>query len=199
MSEEETAHPADYSPSQRRAWAEALDLAHLQVEVLTQLHDADRRADDAEVRRCVAALDHVMAQVAAAEQARSNAGEGEAALAADGAALDELACASCGALAQPVYDTPRLLGYRCPRCEWTADDPAAQAAQRLDAARKAAAVQVRETATAIRSALANLRQRRRKQHEQGLQDLEAALASLDAIAKRVGRAEEQLRAAQRTG
>jgi hypothetical protein len=194
---EETAHPAEYSPSMRRAWAEALELSHLQVEVLTQLHDADRRADDAEVRRCVAALDHVMAQVAAAEQVRKNLGGDDAALDEDGAALDELACAACGALAQPVYDAPRLLGYRCARCDWTADDPSAQAAQRLDAARTAAAGEVRHAAAAIGSALANLRQRRKKQHEQGLHDLEAVLASLDAVVKRVGRAEEQLRAAQR--
>lgn len=188
MPEEETAYPTEYSPSARRAWADALELANLQVEVLTQLHDADRRADDAEVRRCVAALDHVMAQVAAAERVRKDLGEDEA-------ALDEMACVGCGARAQPVYDAPRLLGFRCPRCEWAADDPVAQAAQRLDAAKDAAAGQVPQVAAAIGAALVNLRQRRKKQ--QSLHDLEALTASLDAAARRVRRAEEQLRTAQR--
>lgn len=190
MSEEEAAYPTEYGPSARRAWADALELANLQVAVLTQLHDADRRGDDAEVRRCVAALDHVMAQVAAAERARKNLSEDEA-------ALEELACVGCGALAQPIYDAPRLLGFRCPRCEWTADDPVGQAAQRLDAAKDAAAGQVRHAAPAIGAALVNLRQRRKKRHEHSLHDLEAVMASLDATAKRVRRAEEQLRAAQR--
>lgn len=191
MSVEESAYPADYSPSLRRAWAEALDLANLQVEVLTQLHDADRRGDDAEVRQHVAALDHVMEQIAAADRVRRNLRE-------DVATADEPACAVCGALAEPVYDPPRLLGYRCPRCEWTADDPVSQAAGRLDTARDAAIDAIRQASGAVGAALGNVRQRRKKQqHEQGLRDLEAVRATLDAAAKRVARAEEQLRAAER--
>ena len=210
MSAEQSAHPASYSPSLRRAWSDSLELANLQVEVLTQLHEADRRADDVEVQRCVAALDHVMAQVAAAERARKNAGaeasgasDDASDAASDGASdnaamLDEPTCVECGTLAQPVYDPPRLLGYRCPRCEWTADDPVSQAAGRLDAAKDAAIDQIRRAPEAIGAAVGNLRQRRKKQqHEQGVRELEAALASLDTVLKRVLRAEEQLRAAQR--
>lgn len=200
MAAEETAHPAGFSPSARRAWAGALELANLQVEVLTQLHDADQRGDDVEVQRCVAALDHVMGQVAAAERVRGklgadgppDAGEGWE----DSAALDEPACVECGALTQPVFDPPRLLGYRCPHCHWTADDPAAQAAGKLDAARDAAISAIRPAPAAIEKALAGVRQRRKKQHEQGLRDLEAVAASLDTAVKRVARAEEQLRAAR---
>jgi hypothetical protein len=203
MSAEQSAHLAGYSPSLRRAWSDALELANLQVEVLTQLHEADRQADDVEVQRCVAALDHVMAQVAAAERARTNVGEDASGDASDDASddaatLDEPTCVACGTLAQPVYDPPRLLGYRCPRCEWTADDPVSQAAGRLDAAKDAAIDEIRQAPGAIGAGLDNVRQRRKKQqHEEGLRELEAVLASLDTVLKRVLRAEEQLRAAQR--
>jgi hypothetical protein len=191
MSADESAHPTEYSPSLRRAWADALELANLQAEVLTQLHDADRRGDDAEVQGHVAALDHVMEQVAAAERVRGN-------LSADLAALDEPTCVSCGALAQPVYAAPRLLGHRCPRCDWTADDPVSLAAGRLDAAKDAATDVIRQASEAIGAALGNVRERRKKQqHEQGLRELEAALANLDTATRRVRRAEDQLRAAQR--
>ena len=204
MAAEESAQPAGagYSPSVRRAWADALELANLQVEVLTELQEADRRGDDVEVQRCVAALDHVMGQAEAAERVRRKLGveapgdDGEDL--DDAAPLDEPTCVECGALAQPLYDPPRLLGYRCPRCDWTADDPAAQAARRLDAARDGAVAAIRQAAGAVEAALAGVRQRRKKQqHEQGLRDLEAVVAILDPAAKRVARAEQQLRAARR--
>lgn len=200
MAAEETAHPAGYSSSVRRAWADALELANLQVEVLTQLHDADQRGDDVEVQRCVAALDHVMDQVAEAERVRGKLGGDAPPDASEGfqesATLDEPSCAECGALTQPVFDPPRLLGYRCPHCHWTADDPAAQAAGKLDAARDAAISAIRPAPGTIGKALAGVRQRRKKQHEQGLRDLEAVAASLDTAVKRVARAEDQLRAAR---
>ena len=232
MSPEQSARAARYSPSLRRSWADALELANLQVEVLTQLHEADGRADDVGIQRCVAALDHVMAQVADAERVRrrlsgdparpasdadgaSDADSEDAATmdaatvdagpedagpedADDAATVDEPTCIACGTLTQPVYDAPRLLGYRCPRCDWTADDPMSQAAQRLDAAKDAAVEAARKASDAIAAALVNVRERRKKQqHERGLRDLEAAVANLDTVAKRVTRAEQQLRAARR--
>lgn len=213
MSPEQSAHAAPYSPSLRRSWAHALELANLQVEVLTQLHEADGRADDVGIQRCVAALDHVMTQVADAERLRrklsedpprpaSDADSEQAATVdaatVDAATVDEPACVACGALTQPVYEAPRLLGYRCPRCDWSADDPMSQAAQRLDAAKDAAVEAIRKAPDAIGAALVNVRERRKKQqHERGLRDLEAAVANLDTVANRVTRAEQQLRASQR--
>ena len=79
----------------RRALADALQLSHLLAEVLVRLEQADRTGDDDTVLRCHAELDHVMAQIAAAERVRT--GEQAASL-----EDNDLFCAVCGAAAEPI-------------------------------------------------------------------------------------------------
>lgn len=58
--------------------------------------------------------------------------------------------------AEPVYETPRLLGYRCAQCGWTGDDPAAQARQKQAEAPDAAGVAVGQAVKRVADALATL-------------------------------------------
>lgn len=72
---------------------------------------------------------------------------------------------------EAVYQTPRLLGYRCTRCGWTGDDPAAQEERRRAKARDAAAAAVERAIDGIENALAILDHRGRKAREEGLSAL----------------------------
>ena len=105
----------------QRALADELQLARLQADVLVRLDEADQAGDNEAVLVCHAELDHVMTRMAEAEHVRAGAG---AALTDE----NDLICAGCGAAAEPQYETPRLLGYRCSRCDWVGDDPTAEAA-----------------------------------------------------------------------
>lgn len=57
----------------RRALADALQLARLQIHVLVRLEDADKAGDDEAVLNCHVELDHIMARIAEAEQVRIGA------------------------------------------------------------------------------------------------------------------------------
>ena len=158
-----------------RALADELQLARLQTEVLVRLDEADRAGDDEAVLRCHAELDHVVARISEAEQVRSGA---QNAL----SETSELICVGCGAAAGPVYQTPRLLGYRCTHCGWTGDDPSAQAEQRRAEARDAAAAVVDRAIEGIADALAILGHRGRKARDECagvLRDLHEDLATVD--------------------
>lgn len=168
----------------RRALADARELAQLQVEVLARLDEADHAGDDAAVQRCHAELDHVMAMMAEIEQVRTGA------RVASPEAID-MACAGCGAAAEPVYETPRLLRYTCTTCGWTGHDPAAQAARKHAEAKDAAAAAVGRAVPAIEEALAMLDRRgkldrnAKKARDQGISALRAVHESLAAAGKRL--------------
>jgi hypothetical protein len=141
----------------RQALADALALARLQTVV-----------------RCHAELDHVMARMAETEEVRV----GRRAV----AAVNDLACAGCGAAAAPVYELPRLLGYRCTHCGWKGDDPAALDEQKRAEALGQARVAVERAVERVGDALAVLGQRGKKAKEEGvtkLRELQADLAALD--------------------
>jgi hypothetical protein len=158
-----------------RALADELQLARLQAEVLVRLDEADQAGDDEAVLRCHAELDHVMARITEAERVRSgvqNALPG----------VNDLICVGCGSAAGPVYQTPRLLGYRCTDCGWTGDDPAAQAERRRAEARDAAAAMVERAVQGIADALVILDHRGRKARDECagvLRDLREDLATVD--------------------
>ncbi|HTZ87837.1 MAG TPA: hypothetical protein VMB05_14315, partial [Solirubrobacteraceae bacterium] len=122
-----------------------------------------------------AELDHVMARITEAERVRSgvqNALPG----------VNDLICVGCGSAAGPVYQTPRLLGYRCADCGWTGDDPTAQAERRRAEARDAAAAVVERAAQGIADALVILDHRGRKARDECagvLRDLREDLATVD--------------------
>lgn len=162
----------------RRALADALQLAQLQAEVLSRLDQADQAGDDETVLRCHAELDHIMARMAEAERVRTGAravAPGE----------NDLVCVGCGAAAEPVYDTPRLLGYRCAHCGWSGDDPAAQAERRRAAANDAARAAVDRAVKILGDALVTLEQRRKKAREEGTAALRALHGDLTAVSTRL--------------
>lgn len=178
----------DPGPEQERhqaaqwALANATQLAHSQLEVLARLDKADQAGDDESVLRCHAELDHVMALVAEADRVRvgvRTAPTGES----------DLICAGCGSAAEPVYETPHLLGYRCTRCDWAGDDPAARA-QRLRAeAQEASAELVGQAARAIANALVILEHRGKKAREEGTAVLRVLREDLAAADSRFRRAQ----------
>lgn len=159
----------------RQALADALALARLQAEVLVRLQQADEAGDDQSVLLCHAELDHVMAKMAETEQVRVGSRP----------ALDagnDLECAGCGAAAAPVYEKPRLLGYRCAYCGWEGDDPAAQDEQKRAEALDQARSVVEQAVERAGDVLVVLRQRGKKAREEGvtlLRGLQADLAVLD--------------------
>lgn len=166
----------------RRAVADALQLARLQAEVLTRLDQADQAGDDEAVLRCHAELDHIMARMAEAERVRTGAQ-------AVPPGQNDLACAGCGAAAEPVYDTPRLLGYRCAHCGWSGDDPAAQAERRRAAANDAARAAVDRAVKVLGDALVTLEQRRKKAREEGIAALRALHGDLTGVGTRLRKTE----------
>jgi hypothetical protein len=165
-----------------RALADELQLARLQAEVLVRLDEADQAGDDEAVLRCHAELDHVMARIAEAEQVRSGAR-------AAAAGTNDLTCVGCGAAAGPVYQTPRLLGYRCTHCGWAGDDPAAQAERRRAEARDAAAAVVERAAAGIADALVILDHRGRKARDECAGMLRGLREDLATVDGRLHRAE----------
>jgi hypothetical protein len=173
--------PQQDNSAVRRALADAAALARLQVDVLVRLNEADRAGDDETVLRCHAELDHVMARMAEAELVRTGA---QAAV-----PEDDLMCAGCGTAARPVYETPRLLGYRCTGCGWTGDDPAAQAQRRRTQAREAAAAAVERAVQEIGDALLILNHRSKKTRAEGIRKLRLLHKDLAAVEGRLHRTE----------
>jgi hypothetical protein len=165
----------------RRALADALQLARLQAEVLVRLGEADRAGDDEAVLRCHAELDHVMARMAEAERVRTGARTASP-------EENDLICAGCGAAAEPVYETPQLLAYRCPGCGWTGDAPAAQAQRRRAEARDAATAAVERAVEALGDVLAILDHRGKKAREEGISALRVLHDDLAAVDSRLHKA-----------
>jgi hypothetical protein len=164
----------------RQALAEELQLARLQADVLVRLDQADRAGDDEAVLRCHAELDHVMTGIAETERVRS----GSQPARPDG---NDLICAGCGGAAEPVYQTPRLLGYKCAHCGWTGDDPAAEAERRRAQAMDAAAAAVEQAVQGIADALVVLGHHGRKARDECtalLRDLHEGLATVDGRLRR---------------
>ena len=164
----------------QRALADELQLARLQADVLVRLDEADQAGDNEAVLVCHAELDHVMTRMAEAEQVRAGAGA---------APPDEndLICAGCGAAAEPQYETPRLLGYRCSRCDWVGDDPTAEADRRRAEAKDAACTAVERALESIGDALAILDHRGKKARDEGIGTLRALRDDLAAVDGRLRR------------
>ena len=164
----------------QRALADELQLARLQADVLVRLDEADQAGDDEAVLVCHAELDHVMTRMAEAERVRAGAGA---------APPDEndLICAGCGAAAEPQYETPRLLGYRCSGCDWVGDDPAAQADRRRAEAKDAACTAIERAIESIGDALAILRHRGKNARDEGIGTLRALHDDLAAVDGRLRR------------
>lgn len=173
---DDTAGSAETHRRTVRAVADALELAALQTALLHELQDADERGDEDAVQNCHARLDHVMALLAEAEEARRGTRRAEA-------ALDTVTCAGCGGIAEPTFSTPVLQGYACRSCGWTAHDPAAQAAQKVDSAASAAADAVLQHTDEIAAALADLEHR--KLRARGLATLRSVHRELTEVRKRI--------------
>ena len=164
----------------QRALADELQLARLQADVLVRLDEADQAGDNEAVLVCHAELDHVMTRMAEAEHVRADAGA---------APPDEndLICAGCGAAAEPQYETPRLLGYRCSRCDWVVDDPTAEADRRRAEAKDAACTAVERAVESIGEVLAILDHRGKKARDEGMGTLRALRDDLAAVDGRLRR------------
>jgi hypothetical protein len=159
----------------QQALADVRALARLQADVLARLEEADRVGDDETVLRCHAELDHVMARMSEADQVRTGV------LAASGLGND-LACAGCGAAAEPMYEKPRLLGYQCAHCGWQGDDPAAQVERKRAEALAGAASAVERAVPLAEGALASFGQRGKRARAEGvaaLRELQECLAAAD--------------------
>jgi hypothetical protein len=163
-----------------RALAEARNLARLQIELLTRLDQADQAGDDEAVLRCHTELDHVMTLIAETEQVRTGA---RASLASTG----DLTCAGCGEAAEPVYERPRLLGYRCASCGWSGDDPDARAARKHAEALASAAAAVAPAIEVLGDAITTLGQRGKRARTDGLAALRDLQQSLTAADQRLRR------------
>jgi hypothetical protein len=174
---------ADRQRTVRRALAEALQLTRLQVGVLVRLDEADQAGDDAAVLRYHAELDDLMTRLTVLDRVRTGM---------SGHIPDEtdLSCAACGAIAEPVYETPRLLGYQCGACGWTGEDPAIVAERRYDEARDSAAAATERALTGLKDATESLNQRGKRAHQEGL-------ATLDTVRETLTQAVNRLRAATR--
>lgn len=160
----------------QQALADALALAGLQADVLVRLRDADRAGDDETVLRCHAELDHIMTRMSEADQVRTGA---------RAAADNDLTCAGCGAAAEPVYDKPRLLGYRCGECGWQGDDPAAQAERKRAEVLAAAASATDRAIPLVEDALASFGQRGRHARADGVAALRKLHDDLAAVGRRL--------------
>ena len=161
-----------------QALVDALALAQLQAEVLVRLQEADESGDDEAVLLCHAELDHVMARMAETEQVRVGS---RPALAAE----NDLMCAGCGEGAEPVYEKPRLLGYRCTHCGWEGDDPAVRDEQKRAEALGQARVAVEQAVERVGDALGILGHRGRKAKKEGVAVLRGLQADLAALGKRL--------------
>jgi hypothetical protein len=166
----------------QRALADELQLARLQADVLVRLDEADQAGDNEAVLVCHAELDHVMARMAEAEHVRTGAGA---------APTDEndLICAGCGAAAEPQYETPRLLGYRCSRCDWVGDDPTAEADRRRAEAKDAACTAIERAVESIGDALTILDHRGKKARDEAIATLRVLRDDLATVDGRLRRAQ----------
>jgi hypothetical protein len=164
----------------QRALADELQLARLQADVLVRLDEADQAGDNEAVLVCHAELDHVMTRMAEAEHVRVGAG-------AAPADENDLICAGCGAAAEPQYETPRLLGYRCSHCDWVGDDPTAEAERRRSEAKDAACNAIERAVESIGDALAILGHRGKKARDEGMGTLHALQDDLAAVDSRLRR------------
>lgn len=163
----------------------ALELARVQVEVLTELCEADNRGDEEAARRLAKTLDDVMADVLRVDRRRHDDDPAEE-------ASEELACSVCGAATLPRYETPQLLGYSCTSCDWTGHDPVATATAKVAEVRAEAAAAVGPAAEAIEEAVGDLRRRGKTAHRQGLDTLEQTHDTLAEAAEALRRAEKHL-------
>ena len=164
----------------QRALAEARRLAQLQTEILVRLEEADRAGDDEAVLCCHAELDHVMARIAEAEQVRTGARSSLP-------GQDDLACAGCGAAAEPVYEQPRLLGYQCAGCGWSGDDPDALAERKRAEVLGAAAAAIAPAAQTLTEIMATLDRRGKQARNEGLAALRELHDTLTAVDQRLRR------------
>jgi hypothetical protein len=164
----------------QRALADELQLARLQADVLVRLDEADQAGDNEAVLVCHAELDHVMRRMAEAERVRGGAG-------AAPADENDLICAGCGEAAEPRYETPRLLGYRCSHCDWVGHDPAAEADRRRAEAKDAACAAIERAVESIGGALAILDHRGKKARDEGIGTLHALREDLAAVDGRLRR------------
>jgi hypothetical protein len=166
---------ADRQQAVRRALAEALQLTRLQVGVLVRLEEADEAGDVAAVLRYHAELDDLMTRLTTVDRVRTG-------VRAELPDETDLSCSACGAVTEPLYETPRLLGYTCGACGWTGDDPAVQAERRDEEAKDFAAKTVQRSVPALRDAMETLNHRGKKERQQGT----AALALPPARTNRRG-------------
>jgi hypothetical protein len=164
----------------RRALADARNLAQLQIEILDRLEQADRAGDDETVLSGHAELDHVMALIAEAEQVRTGT---RATL----AGANDLTCAGCGGVAEPVYAQPRLLGYHCTGCGWSGDDPDAQADRKRAEALDAAAAAIAPAVQTVEEAMATLGHRGKQARTEGLAALRELQETLATVSQRLRR------------
>jgi hypothetical protein len=164
----------------QRALADELQLSRLQADVLVRLDEADQAGDNEAVLVCHAELDHVMTRMAEAEHVRVGAG-------ATPADENDLICAGCGAAAEPQYETPRLLGYRCSSCDWVGDDPTAEADRRRAEAKDAACSAVERAIESIGEVLAILGHRGKKARDEGVAALSVLRDDLTAVDGRLRR------------
>jgi hypothetical protein len=162
----------------RRALAEALQLTRLQVGVLVRLDQADEAGDEAAVLRYHAELDDLMTRLTVIDLVRTGV---RGPLSAE----TDLSCAACGAIAEPVYETPRLLGYKCDACEWTGDDPSVVADRRYDEARDFAAAATERALVGLKDAMETFSQRGKKAQQEGMAALDTVRETLDQATKRL--------------
>lgn len=179
------------SAALRRAVRDALELARLQVQVLTELRDAEVRGDEEGVARAHLSMDRVMADVVRVEEVRSGRVEADG---DEGGVADELACGGCGAMAEPRYTRPRLLGYSCPQCGWKSHDPAAQAEEKFVEARDDACAKLGKAVAVLDRATPELRGRK-SARLRGVAAVDEARELLDTAARRVDKARDAVEAA----
>ncbi|MGD0555249.1 MAG: hypothetical protein ABSA93_09750 [Streptosporangiaceae bacterium] len=175
---------ADRQQAVRRALAEALQLTRLQVGVLVRLEEADEAGDVAAVLRYHAELDDLMTRLTTVDRVRTG-------VRAELPDETDLSCSACGAVTEPLYETPRLLGYTCGACGWTGDDPAVQAERRDEEAKDFAAKTVQRSVPALRDAMETLNHRGKKERQQGTAALAALHENLEQAAKRLRAAASQ--------
>ena len=170
---------ADPAATDAAAVIRQQDLARALAGVLADLDEAGRDGAAAQAAGCHAQADHLMAELAEADEVRHGVRDRTA-------GLD---CAACGSVAEPVIDT-QLVGWRCPVCSWHGEEPAVHDQRRRAKAADALIDACATALTGLDAALDDLGHRDKRRRQQAITRLSDLRTELTTAHSRVVQADQ---------